>query len=140
VLKGFKDFLLRGNVVDLAVAVVIGGAFTAQVAGFGSAIINPIIAVFGGDDAQGVGFELVSGNEATFVDLGAVLTAIISFLITAAVVYFAFIVPMNAYQQRRKAKLDAEPEPEEIPADVALLAEIRDLLATGQQTSDSPDR
>ena len=139
-LKGFKDFLLRGNVVDLAVAVVIGGAFTALVAVFGSAIINPIIAVFGGDDAQGVGFELVSGNEATFVDLGAVLTAIISFLITAAVVYFAFIVPMNAYQQRRKAKLDSEPEPEEVPADVALLAEIRDLLATGQQPSDSPDR
>lgn len=140
VLKGFKDFLTRGNVVDLAVAVVIGGAFTALVTVFGSAIINPIIAVVGGEDAQGVGFQLVSGNEATFVDLGAVLTATISFLITAAVVYFVFVVPMNSYQQRRNEKLGVEPEPEEVPADVALLVEIRDLLAAREQPSDSPDR
>jgi len=129
VLKGFKDFILRGNVVELAVAVVIGGAFTALVAVFGEAIINPLIAVIGGPDATGWGFQILAGNDATFVDLGAVVTAAITFLITAAVVYFLVVAPMNAYQARMKARLDVDPEPEEVPADVELLKEIRDLLA-----------
>ncbi len=129
VIKGFRDFILRGNVVELAVAVVIGGAFTALVAVFGEAIINPLIAVFGGPDATGWGFQILAGNDATFVDIGAVVTAAITFVITAAVVYFLVVAPMNAYQARVKAKLDVEPEPEEIPADVELLKEIRDLLA-----------
>lgn len=128
-IKGFRDFILRGNVVELAVAVVIGGAFTALVAVFGEAIINPLIAVFGGPDATGWGFQILAGNDATFVDIGAVVTAAITFVITAAVVYFLVVAPMNAYQSRVKAKLDVEPEPEEIPADVELLKEIRDLLA-----------
>jgi large conductance mechanosensitive channel len=137
-LKGFKDFILRGNVVDLAVAVVIGGAFTALVAVFGTALINPVIAVFGGDDADGFGFQILPGNEATFVDVGAIITAAILFIITAAVVYFIFVVPMNAYQERRKKKLGVEAEPEEIPADVELLREIRDLLAEGRTGGDTP--
>jgi large conductance mechanosensitive channel len=129
VLKGFRDFILRGNVVELAVAVVIGGAFTALVTVFGTALINPLIAVFGGPDATGWGFQILAGNDATFVDIGAVVTAAITFLITAAVVYFLVVAPMNAYQSRVKAKLDVEPEHEDIPADVELLKEIRDLLA-----------
>jgi large conductance mechanosensitive channel len=133
VLQGFKDFILRGNVVELAVAVVIGGAFTALVTVFGEAVINPLIAVIGGPDATGLGFQILADNEATFVDIGAVITAIIAFLITAAVVYFAVVVPMNKLAERRKAQLDLEPEPEEVPADVALLTEIRDLLARQEQ-------
>ena len=132
-LKGFKDFILRGNVVELAVAVVIGGAFTALVTVFGEAVINPLIAVIGGPDADGLGFQILADNEATFVNVGAVITAIIAFLITAAVVYFFVVVPMNTLAERRKAQLDVEPEPEEVPADVALLTEIRDLLARQEQ-------
>ncbi len=138
-LQGFKDFILRGNVVELAVAVVIGGAFTALVAVFGEAVINPLIAVFGGPDAAGLGFQIVADNEATFVDIGAVITAIIAFLITAAVVYFFVVVPMNTLAERRKAQLDLEPEPEEVPADVALLTEIRDLLAGQEQRPTTQD-
>ena len=133
VLQGFKDFILRGNVVELAVAVVIGGAFTALVAVFGEAVINPLIAVIGGPDADGLGFQILADNEATFVNVGAVITAIIAFLITAAVVYFFVVVPMNKLADRRKAQLDVEPEPEEVAADVALLTEIRDLLARQDQ-------
>ena len=136
-LKGFRDFILRGNVVELAVAVVIGGAFTALVGVFGESVINPLIAVFGGPDATGWGFQILAGNEATFVDVGAVITAAITFLLTAAVVYFLVVVPMNKLAERRKAQLDLEPEPEEIPADVALLTEIRDLLAQ-QRTEQGP--
>lgn len=135
-LKGFKDFILRGNVVELAVAVVIGGAFTALVGAFGAALIDPVLAAFGGADSIGLGFELVSGNEATFVDIGAIITAAIIFLITAAIVYFLFVAPMNAYQERRKKQLDVEPEPEEVPADVELLREIRDLLAERRSSTD----
>ncbi len=122
-LKGFKEFLLRGNVVDLAVAVVIGGAFTALVTVFGAAIINPLIAALGGPESVGLGFEIVAGNEATFVDVGAVITALITFTITAAVIYFVFVAPMKAYQSRLP---QAAPED---PAEVVLLTEIRDLLA-----------
>ena len=132
-LKGFKDFILRGNVVELAVAVVIGGAFTALVAVFGEAVINPLIAVIGGPDADGLGFQILADNEATFVNVGAVITAIIAFLITAAVVYFFVVVPMNKLADRREAQLAVEPEPEEVEADVALLTEIRDLLARQDQ-------
>jgi large conductance mechanosensitive channel len=128
-LKGFKDFILRGNVVDLAVAVVIGAAFTALVTVFGEAIINPLLAAFGGTDSIGLGFQLVDGNDATFVDIGAVITAAITFLLTAAVVYFLVVGPMNALAERRRRQLDVEPTPEEVPADVELLREIRDLLA-----------
>jgi large conductance mechanosensitive channel len=127
-IQGFKDFIFRGNVVELAVAFVIGGAFALVITVFGEAIINPIIAVFGGADAAGFGFQLVADNPATFVDIGAVITALIVFLITAAVVYFVFVAPMNAIQERRKAK-EVE-QPAEVEADIQLLTEIRDLLAT----------
>ena len=138
-LKGFKDFILRGNVVDLAVAVVIGAAFAALVSVFADAIIAPLIAVLGGPDATGLGFEILDGNEATFVDIGAVVTAIITFVLTAAVVYFVVVVPMNTYQERRKARLGVVPEPEDVPADVALLTEIRNLLAQRPTTADGDD-
>ncbi|MDY6049735.1 MAG: large conductance mechanosensitive channel protein MscL [Corynebacterium sp.] len=127
-LKGFKDFIMRGNVIDLAVAVVIGGAFTAIVTAFTTYIINPLIASLGTTDMSGLGFFLKKGNEATFVDFGAVITAIINFLIVALVVYFILVVPMNKAQEMRKKRLGITDEEEEVPADIALLTEIRDLL------------
>lgn len=128
-IKGFRDFVLRGNVIELAIAVVIGSAFTALVSAFTANMINPVIASAGGIDATGYGFPIRPGNDATFVDVGAVLTAVVTFLITAAVVYFVFVVPMN----RARARLDAlagpeEPEEAPVPVDTALLTEMRDLL------------
>ncbi|EOM77627.1 large conductance mechanosensitive channel protein MscL [Rhodococcus rhodnii] len=125
-LKGFKDFLLRGNVIDLAVAVVVGTAFTAIVTAFTTNIINPLIAVVGSSD-MGFGFAL-SDNPETFVNLGAVVTAAINFVIIAAVVYFILILPANAAKKRFASEpADKQASTEE------LLIQIRDLLAKGER-------
>ncbi|MFV8381822.1 large conductance mechanosensitive channel protein MscL [Corynebacterium hindlerae] len=128
-LKGFKDFLMRGNVVDLAVAVVIGSAFTAIVTAFTDNLINPLIAAVGGAEVGGLGFHVIAGNEATFVDFGAVITAALNFLIIAAVVYFILVAPMNKLKEIQAARKGVK-EDEETPASVEaeLLEEIRDLL------------
>lgn len=145
-MKGFKDFVMQGNVVDLAVGVVIGGAFTALIGAFVDGLISPVIAVFGGRDNLGFGFELLNGNHATFVNIGAVISAVITFLITAAVVYFVFVLPIAKARQvaRVRRGLPAEEE-SAAPEDVVLLEEIRDLLkaqaggaATTDQTGTTP--
>jgi large conductance mechanosensitive channel len=129
VIKGFRDFILRGNVIELAIAVVIGSAFTALVSAFTANIINPVVASAGGIDAEGLGFRIRRGNDATFVDFGAVLTAVVTFLITAAVVYFVFVVPMNRVNRRLREIAGREEKAETpVPVDVALLTEMRDLL------------
>lgn len=132
-LKGFKDFILRGNVVSLAIAVVIGAAFTAVVSAFTAAIIQPMLAAVGGVNADGLGFSLRSDNPtATFVNIGALITAVITFLITAAVVYFVFVAPMNAINERlnaRKTPVKAD------PTEIELLVEIRDLLKHGERVT-----
>jgi len=127
--KGFRDFILRGNVVELAVAVVIGTAFTGIVTAFSNYIINPLIASVGGADVSGLGFHIFSDNPATFVDFGAVITAAINFLIIAAIVYFVLITPMNKLNEalaRRKGVEEEEETPASLEAE--LLTEIRDLL------------
>ena len=135
VLKGFKEFLLRGNIVELAVAVVIGTAFVALVGRVTESVINPVLAaVGGGGDIPGLAVQLVAGNPATIVDFGAVIGALLQFVITAAVVYFVFVVPMNRLAELRKR---GEVPAEDAPApDVELLTEIRDLLAAQQQRPD----
>ncbi|MET8760198.1 large-conductance mechanosensitive channel protein MscL [Lentzea sp. NPDC004782] len=127
-LKGFKDFLMRGNVIDLAVAVVIGAAFGAIVTAFTANIINPLVALFGGNNVNGLSVQLGKSDK-TIMDFGALITACINFLIVAAVVYFVFVLPMNKIKERRKK--GEEPGPSE-PTDVELLKEIRDLLAAQQ--------
>ncbi|WP_375480793.1 large conductance mechanosensitive channel protein MscL [uncultured Jatrophihabitans sp.] len=141
-LKGFREFIMRGNVVELAIAVVIGTAFQAVVSGFVSAIITPIVNAAGGKNVNGLGVSLkhTAGvpkgssrdllGKSTFINFSAVINALIVFLITAAVVYFLFVVPMNRFQQRRALKAaKGEPDPTPKPADVQLLEQIRDLLA-----------
>lgn len=127
-LKGFKDFLMRGNVVDLAVAVVIGTAFTAIVTAFTTNLINPLIAALGGAEVKGLGFHVISGNPATFVDFGAVITAALNFLIIAAVVYFLLVAPMNKLKAIQAAKKGVSPDEEPASLEAELLEEIRDLL------------
>ena len=123
-LKGFKDFLLRGNVVDLAVAVVVGAAFTAIVTAFTTNVINPLVAALGGSNEYGFGFQITSSPE-SFVNVGAVITAIINFVIIAAVVYFVLILPVNTAKKRFVS------QPEKELSDVDVLVQIRDILAGG---------
>jgi large conductance mechanosensitive channel len=129
-LKGFKDFLMRGNVVDLAVAVVVGSAFSAVVNTLVSSIIKPLLNAAGNPKTGGLGFSLRGGalEKATFVDVSAIVNAAIVFVLTSAVVYFLIVMPMNHLAERRKRGL--EPEVKAPAEDVALLREIRDLLAT----------
>ena len=120
--KGFKDFLLRGNVIDLAVAVVIGAAFTALIGAFTTAFLEPLMALFLGGGADGGTFD-VNGQ---IFNVGLFLSAVITFVMTAAVVYFLVVVPVQRLLERRKSK--EEPEVEATTEDIALLQEIRDLL------------
>jgi large conductance mechanosensitive channel len=123
-IKGFKDFLMRGNVVDLAVGIAIGVAFTTLVGAFGTHFVNPIVAVAGGDSSRGFGFEIT--NDATFVNIGAVINAVIVFVVTMAVIYLAVVVPVQRLQALRRS--GAAEESEAVPEDIALLREIRDTL------------
>ncbi|OZE77647.1 mechanosensitive ion channel protein MscL [Rhodococcus sp. 15-725-2-2b] len=135
-LKGFKDFLLRGNVVDLAVAVVVGAAFTAIVTAFTTNVINPLVAALGGSNEYGFGFQITSSPE-SFVNVGAVITAVINFVIIAAAVYFVLILPVNTAKKRFVS------QPEKELSDVDVLVQIRDILAggteAGQKLSTSAD-
>lgn len=130
--KGFKDFLMRGNVVDLAVAVIIGTAFTAIVTAIANNLIKPMIAAIGGANVSGLSWTIVSGNDASRIDFAAIITAAINFLIVAAVVYFVIVFPMKKLEERRKRGEDVGP-PE--PTDTELLTQIRDLLSQQQQSS-----
>lgn len=134
-LQGFKDFIMRGNVIDLAVAVVIGGAFTAIVTAFTDNLINPAIAALGSADVSGLGFQITS-NPATFMDFGKVITAALNFLIIAAVVYFALVLPMNKLKELQDARKKVETEEDvPVPIEVELLSEIRDLLKEGNPSA-----
>lgn len=133
-LKGFKEFILRGNVIELAVAVVIGAAFTSVVNAIVGNLINPLIgAVFQADSldsALALPIPTLSG-ETAYLKFGAVLGAIISFLVVALVVYFVFVLPMNTLKERAEAKRKAgAPDPDAPESELTLLAEIRDLLAS----------
>ena len=124
--QGVPRVLLRGNVIDLAVAVIIGAAFGAVVTSFVEDLLTPLIAAVGGEtDFAGLTFTI---NESRF-RYGEFINAILSFVIIAAAVFFAVVKPVNALMERRKAGL--EPEPAAVPEDVVLLGEIRDLLKAG---------
>lgn len=129
-LKGFREFVFRGNVFELAIAVVVGTAFTAVVTAIVTNLINPIIAAIGGHSVNGLAFTLVAGNPRTVMHFDTVITAIINFVIIALVVYSLFIVPMNALLERRKRK---GPEVVADPTELELLTEIRDLLRAQQR-------
>jgi large conductance mechanosensitive channel len=127
VLKGFKDFILRGNVVDLAVAVVVGAAFTAIVTAFTSGIIQPLLNAITPPDVPALGIQLQADKPSTLINFSEIIAAAINFLIVAGIVYFVFVRPIQTIKNRRKR--GEEPGPAE-PTDVELLAEIRDLLKT----------
>lgn len=117
-LKGFRDFIMRGNVIDLAVAVVIGGAFSAIVNALVKDLITPLIGALGGKpDFSGVYFTV---NHSKFM-IGDFLNALISFLIIAAVIYFFVVLPMNKLMARIKQGDKVDPSDKTCPECLSLI-------------------
>lgn len=122
-LNGFKEFITRGNVIDLAVGMIIGTAFTAVVTALVDSVLMPAISMLVGSPSFDEFF--VFGQ----VKVGVFLTAVVNFLLIAAAVYFCIVTPINKLNEMRAAKLELEEEIEEEDPQVALLTEIRDALA-----------
>lgn len=119
-LEGFKKFIMRGNVLDLAVGVIIGGAFGAIVNSLVADIINPLIGmIFGAPDFSAI--------KLGALNIGKFLNAVVSFLMIAFALYFFVVTPMNKLQEMSK-KNAPEPAPAAPPEDIVLLREIRDAL------------
>jgi large conductance mechanosensitive channel len=125
-LEGFRDFIMRGNVIDLAVGIVIGAAFTSVVTVFTSSFITPLIRAIGGNPKQVGGTFTLNGQ---IFDYAAFINGIISFMITAAVLYFFVVLPMNTLAERRKR--GEVPPPQAPSEEVLLLTQIRDALVKG---------
>ena len=125
-LKGFKEFLARGNIVDLSVAVVIGTAFTALVTKFTESIIQPLIDRIGAGGDKDYGILKIGIGGGQTIDLNVLLTAAINFVLVAAVVYFLVVVPYN--RLRKKGEVEQAQDTE-----LSLLTEIRDLLRRRRQ-------
>ncbi len=141
-LKGFKDFLARGNIVDLSVAVLIGTAFTGLVTKFTDSIIQPLINRVGAGSESSYGILRISIGGGQTIDLNVLLSAAINFLLVAAVVYFLVVLPYN--RLRRKGEVEQAQDTE-----LSLLTEIRNILeqtngsagkhTSGPGTGPSPD-
>ena len=129
-LQGFKDFIMRGNLVELAVAVIIATSFGAVVTAFTDVLLSLISKIVGGPPNFD-SLVLFADENGDGVPLGLFLTALVTFLIVAAVVYFFVVTPYNHLQERRAKGEEAPAAP---AADVALLTEIRDLLAAQHGT------
>lgn len=128
-MKGFREFIMRGNVIDLAVAVIIGAAFTSIINSLVEGVFNPIIAaLFNADEIN----KAVLQVGPVSLGIGAVLGAIINFALIAAVVYFVIILPINKVNESMYVRKHGHKPNEEDgaePTEADLLAEIRDLLA-----------
>jgi large conductance mechanosensitive channel len=139
VLKGFKEFLARGNIVDLSVAVVIGTAFTALVTKFTESVVQPLIDRIGAGGGSDYGVLKIDIGGGQTIDLNVLLSAAINFVLVAAVVYFLVVVPYN--RLRKKGEVEQAQDTE-----LSLLTEIRNLMkdgtsdtVTGPGTGPSPD-
>lgn len=132
-LNEFKQFILKGNVIDLSTGVIIGAAFSSIVTAFTKGIFEPILKLIGGNPNVSLGFRIgefvneKGEKTANMLDIGMVINATIGFLITSAVIFFVIIKPMNKLMAMTKKKEEAAP-PAAPAADIVLLTEIRDLL------------
>jgi large conductance mechanosensitive channel len=112
VIKGFKNFLMQGQVVVIAIGLMVALAFSTLIKAFTDAIINPLLNRFQGGGGIGLGIQLGdSGNSKTFLDIGSVISAIIYFVIFMAVLYFLIVVPYKAVMARRGETVFGEPAP-----------------------------
>jgi large conductance mechanosensitive channel len=117
-LKGFKDFIMKGNVVDMAVGVVIGVAFGGVVTALVKDLVTPIIGVFGGTpDFSGIFFTV---NNSKFM-VGDFINSLISFLIIAAVIYFVVVLPMNKIMEKMKSGKSVDPTEKACPECLSLI-------------------
>lgn len=130
-LKGFKDFIMKGNVVDLAVAVVIGAAFGAVINSLVANIIMPLIAALtNAPNFDSFALLTINGVDIKF---GVFITALVNFIIIAAAIYFIVVVPMNHVIARRNAKLGIKEAEPAVDPQIELLTEIRDALTSAPQ-------
>ncbi len=129
-IQGFKKFIMRGNVIELAVAVVIADAFTPIVKNLVNDVINPLIgSLVGKPNFSSIGqFQIGNGDP---IKPGTVLTAAIGFLLVAAAVYLVLVYPMNKLNERMAKRKGLNAEEAEVSDEVRLLTEIRDALAGG---------
>lgn len=133
-LKGFKDFIMRGNVVDLAVGIVIGAAFTTVITTFTKSFLEPLIRIAsGGEGIKAGGFTI----RGVYFDIPAFLNGCIAFLLTAATLYFLVVLPMNKLAERRRR--GEEPPPAAPSEEVKLLTEIRDALVARRGVPEQAD-
>jgi len=121
-LKGFREFIARGNVIDLATAVIVGAAFTAVVTAFTDHVVQPLVSRIGATPNSDYGFLRIPLGDNIAIDFNAVISALINFLIVAAVIYFIIVIPYKKLKER-----DTKVEEEE--TQLTLLTDIRDLLA-----------
>src|SRR6185437_9266673 len=121
-LKGFREFIARGNVIDLATAVIVGAAFTAVVTAFTDHVVQPLVSRIGATPNSDYGFLRIPLGDNIAIDFNAVISALINFVIVAAVIYFIIVIPYKKLKE-----LDTKVEEEE--TQLTLLTEIRDLLA-----------
>jgi len=137
-LKGFKEFLARGNIVDLAVAVVIGTAFTGLVTKFTDSIIQPLINRIGAGKDASYGILKIGIGGGQSIDLNVLLSAFINFVLVAAVVYFLVVLPYNKLRSKGTAEEAQDKEPAQ-DKELRLLTEIRDALG-GKDTAPEFER
>ncbi len=127
-MSGFKAFILRGNLVELAVAFIMGAAFATVVTTFTAVILGFVSKIFGGSpNFDSIELFKENGEAGTGIPVGTFLTALIAFLILAAVVYFFVVMPYT----KAKEKFFPSTEPDGTPEDIVLLTEIRDALRGG---------
>ena len=110
-MRSFKNFLMRGDVIVIAVGLVVALAFSMLIVAFTTNIINPIVAAAGGKTGNGLGFYVSDHNAKTFVDIGAFISALIYFVIFIAVVYFFIVVPYKHIQAQRGQTVFGDPDP-----------------------------
>ena len=122
-IKGFREFALKGNFIDLAVAVVVGAAVAALIGAISAGLILPVVGIFLGGGVSAGQIEI----NGQIIDFTLMINALITFVITMAVIYFFFVVPMNKLRERMGSG-----DITTTPADIALLTEIRDLLKAQQ--------
>ena len=127
-MTGFKNFIMKGNLVELAVAFIMGAAFATVVTAFTAVILGFVSKIFGGSpNFDSIELFKEDGKAGTGIPVGAFLTALVSFLILAAVVYFFVVMPYT----KAKERFFPSPEPDGTPEDIVLLTEIRDALRGG---------
>lgn len=132
-IEEFKKFIFKGNVVDLSTGVLVGAAFGGIVSAFTKGIVEPLLKAIGGKPNVSLGFPISWIQDdtgqwvANRIDIGLVINSIIGFLITAAIIFFVIVKPMNKLMALTQKK-QAEAPPPPVPAEIQLLTEIRDLL------------